>query len=67
MATERKDIENNGTYYRKQAQEALKAAKMLEAQRKAQGAVWVKGENRSHILCTPPPGKVKDNELKRGR
>ena len=67
MATERKDIENNGTYYRRQAEEALKAAKMLETQRKAQGAVWVKGENRSRILCTSPPGKVKDNELKRGR
>lgn len=43
-------IANNPRQLRNAAKEALKTAKMLERQRMANGAKWVKGPNRSWVL-----------------
>ncbi|WP_228235906.1 hypothetical protein [Allomuricauda sp. M10] len=50
MSEHNQQIANNPKFLKRQAQEALKAAKMLERQHMANGAVWVTGPNRSRVL-----------------
>lgn len=50
MSEHNQQIANNPNFLKRQAEEALKAAKMLERQHMANGAVWVTGPNRSWVL-----------------
>lgn len=50
MNEHNEQLANNPEYMKRQAQQALNAAKMLEKQQLANGAVWVTGPNRIRVL-----------------